>query len=161
MQDKVKFDLVKSSALARELSDAECEALSKLITVHDLKDGEVLLREGQSDSNLYVVVSGGIAVGKQDDAGKWSTLHALVPGDFVGELSFMDNEPRFATLRAEGATRVFSLNREKFETLLDSHPRVVYKAMRAIMRVVHSIQRRLSMNLVELQNYIYKVHGKY
>lgn len=161
MQDKIKYDLVKASALARELTDPECEALSKLITIHDLKDGEVLLREGQSDSNLYVVVSGEVAVGKPDDLGKWHTLHALVPGDFVGELSFMDNEPRYAALRAVGKTRVFSLNREKFETLVDSHPRVVYKVMRAIMRVVHSIQRRLSMNLVELQNYIYKVHGKY
>jgi len=161
MQDKIKFDLVKASALARELSDAECETLSRLITIHDLKDGEVLLREGQSDSNLYVVVSGEVAVSKQDEGDKWTTLHALVPGDFVGELSFMDNEPRFAALRAAGTTRVFSLNREKFETLVDSHPRIVYKVMRAIMRVVHSIQRRLSMNLVELQNYIYKVHGKY
>jgi len=161
MQDKIKFDLVKASALARELNDAECETLSRLITIHDLKDGEVLLREGQSDSNLYVVVSGEVAVSKQDEGDKWTILHALVPGDFVGELSFMDNEPRFAALRAVGTTRVFSLNREKFETLVDSHPRIVYKVMRAIMRVVHSIQRRLSMNLVELQNYIYKVHGKY
>lgn len=161
MTEKTKLEILRASPLARELNDKECEVLARLITLHDLKDGEVLLREGQSDSNLYVVVSGEIAVGKPDDLGKWHTLHALVPGDFVGELSFMDNEPRFAALRAVGSTRVFSLNREKFETLLDSHPRIVYKAMRAIMRVVHAIQRRLSMNLVELQNYIYKVHGKY
>jgi CRP-like cAMP-binding protein len=161
MTEKTKLEILKASPLARELNDKECEALAALITLHELKDGEVLLREGQSDNNLYVVVSGEIAVSRQDEKGNWSTLHALMPGDLVGELSFMDNEPRYAALRAVGASRVFSLNREKFETLLDSHPRVVYKTMRAIMRVVHAIQRRLSMNLVELQNYIYKVHGKY
>ncbi|MBI3045113.1 MAG: hypothetical protein HYY78_20050 [Betaproteobacteria bacterium] len=71
------------------------------------------------------------------------------------------NEPRYAALRAQGGTRVFALNRERLETLLDSHPRIVYKAMRAIMRVVHAIQRRMNLHLIELQNYIYKVHGKY
>jgi hypothetical protein len=33
--------------------------------------------------------------------------------------------------------------------------------MRAIVRTVHEIQRRISMQSVELANYIYKQHGKY
>ena len=33
--------------------------------------------------------------------------------------------------------------------------------MRAIVRVAHQIQRRLSMQQTELSNYIYKQHGKY
>ncbi len=33
--------------------------------------------------------------------------------------------------------------------------------MRAIILVVHQIQRRLSMQQAELSNYIYKQHGKY
>ena len=37
----------------------------------------------------------------------------------------------------------------------------VYRVMRAIIRTVHAIQRRLSMQQVELTNYIYKQHGKY
>jgi hypothetical protein len=37
----------------------------------------------------------------------------------------------------------------------------VYRVMRAIIRAVHQIQYRLSMQQSELQNYIYKQHGKY
>jgi CRP/FNR family transcriptional regulator, cyclic AMP receptor protein len=161
MTDQTKLEVLKASPLAKELTPQECEVLAGLIAIHDLKDGETLLREGQSDSNLYAVVSGAIAVAAPDQDGTLRTLHELAHGDLVGELSFMDNASRSHSLVARGATRVFSLNREKFETLLDSHPRLVYKTMRAIMRVVHSIQRRMSLNLVELQNYIYKVHGKY
>ena len=58
-------------------------------------------------------------------------------------------------------TRVFGLEREKLESLLVSHPDIVYRVMRAIVRVVHEIQRRISMQSVELTNYIYKQHGKY
>jgi CRP-like cAMP-binding protein len=100
-------------------------------------------------------------VAKKGEGGKWNTLHLLGSGDFVGELSFMDDAPHFAALVASGPTRVFSLSREKFESLIDTHPRAVYKAMRSIMRVVHAIQRRLSMQMVELQNYFFKTHGRY
>jgi hypothetical protein len=33
--------------------------------------------------------------------------------------------------------------------------------MRAIMRTVHSLMRRMSVQSIELQNYIYKQHGRY
>ena len=161
MTEKTKTEILKDSPLARELNDKECEALAALVTLHELKDGEVLLREGQSDSNLYVVVSGAISVAATDEEGKPRTMHELTHGDLVGELSFMDNTPRSHSLVSRGATRVFSLNREKFETLIPAQPMLVYKVMRAIMRVAHAVQRRMSLNLVELQNYIYKVHGKY
>jgi CRP-like cAMP-binding protein len=161
MAELSKAELIKASPFGQEMTSQECEVLGGLIDLYDLKDGEILLREGQSDSNLYGVVSGTIAVARQDPQENWQVLHQLTPGAFVGELSFMDNQPRYASLRAIGATRVFALNRERLESLLDTHPRVVYKAMRAIIRVVHDIQRRLNLHLIELQNYIYKVHGKY
>ena len=46
----------------------------------------------------------------------------------------MDGEPRFASLVANGETRVLVLDRSDFEVILTTHPVVVYKAMRAIMR---------------------------
>jgi hypothetical protein len=33
--------------------------------------------------------------------------------------------------------------------------------MRAIIRIAHNVQRRLSIQSVELSNYIYKQHGRY
>ncbi len=66
--------------------------------------------------------------------------------------------PRWSAL---GSARVLGLEREKLESLLDTHPVIVYHVMRAIIRTVHQIQRRLSLQAVELQNYIYKQHGRY
>ena len=53
------------------------------------------------------------------------------------------------------------LERDRLESLLDAHGVVVYHVMRAIVRSVHEIQRRLSLQAVELTNYIYKQHGRY
>lgn len=156
-----EFTALRASVLAKELSDQECEVLAGLIRLKTLRDGEIVCDEGQSDSKLYVVISGALNVAKRDPAGGWSTLYALTHGDLVGELSFMDETPHYAALRAAGPTEVFSLDRNDLETLLDSHPRIVYRAMRAIMRTVHGLLRRMSVQAVELQNYIFKQHGKY
>lgn len=162
MVDKLKYDLLRGSVLAGELGDEECALLADLITVADLKDGEVLVDEGESDNHIHVVVDGVLAVAKQSKPdGKWVNLHVLTKGDLAGELAFMDGNPHDAALRATGPARVFSLEREKLESLLEKHPWIVYRVMRAIFRVVHGILNRMAVQTSELTNYIYKQHGKY
>jgi len=156
-----KFQILKNSPLAKEMTDDEVSVLADLIEVRSLEPGEILLPEGSTDRNLYVVVSGVIEVAKRDPEGTWTVLHILGPDELVGELSFMDDEPRYAALRAGAKTTVFSLSRGRFELLLLPHPWVVYKTMRAIMRIAHAVQRRLSMHMIELSNYFLKSHPKY
>jgi CRP/FNR family cyclic AMP-dependent transcriptional regulator len=47
------------------------------------------------------------------------------------------------------------------KSLLERDPVIVYRVMRAILRVVHVILNRLAMQTSELTNYVFKVHGKY
>jgi CRP-like cAMP-binding protein len=152
--------VLEPTPLAAELTNAELGTLAGIVTVRDLEDGEVLIEEGKSDSTLHVVVSGSISVSRRDPRGDWNLLYSLRPGELVGELSFMDNEQRYASLVAYGPTRVIALRREDLESLLDSHPRLVYKVMRNVMRVAHAVQRRLSVQMAELQNYIFKTGAR-
>jgi CRP-like cAMP-binding protein len=153
------IDALRASALARELTPAEVTALARLVTIRDLQDGEVLLPEGATDSHLHVVVRGRIDVVRNSDHGR-NILYTLEPGDLVGELSFMDDEPRYAALVASGRTEVLVLERGDFETLIEQSPHIVYKVMRAIMRVAHNVQRRLGMQMRDLENYLYRTGGK-
>ena len=75
--------------------------------------------------------------------------------------SFLDGATRFASLMAMSEARVLGLSRGDLEAMLDRDPHLVYRVMRAIVRIVHDIQRRLSMQTVELTNYLYKTHGRY
>jgi CRP-like cAMP-binding protein len=145
-----------------ELTGDQCATLAALITVRDLKDGEVLVDQGASDNHLYVIVSGTLAVArKRETEPEWTTLHLLTRGDLAGELGFMDGRPHYAALRAMGPTQVLCLERQHLESLLEREPQIVYRVMRAIFRVVHVILNRVAMQASELTNYIYKVHGKY
>jgi CRP/FNR family cyclic AMP-dependent transcriptional regulator len=131
------------------------------MTLRDLVQGEVLVREGDTDDHLYVVASGVLGIVKAAGTPNEVILNAVSPGDVVGELSFLDGATRFASLTAMSDTRVLGLSRGDLEGLLEKNPQLVYRVMRAIVRVVHDIQRRLSMQTAELTNYLYKTHGRY
>lgn len=161
MTDQALVLALQQSHLGRELSPEQLTTLAGHLVFRDLKPDEVLVREGTSDNHLYVIVTGVLGVVKNAGTAEAVTLFALNAGDLVGELSFIDQTPHYASLVASGPTRVFGLEREHLESLLLEHPALVYRVMRAIIRTVHQIQRRLSMQTVELTNYIYKQHGKY
>ena len=161
MTEENIVDALRGSRLATELSEAEVRVLAEHLAFRDLESGEVLVPEETSDNHLYVIVRGTLGVVRCAGTPESVTLFALDAGDLVGELSFLDGTRHYASLVAIGSTRVFGLEREKLEALLPMHPEIVYRVMRAIVRTVHEIQRRISMHSVELTNYIYKQHGRY
>ncbi len=153
------IDAVRMCPLAIELSPSEMEVLAKVMSIRELKSGEVLLPEGSRDSHLHVVVAGHVEVvhGSEHDR---RLIYRLEPGDLIGELSFMDDEARYAALVASGPTAVLVLERSDFETLIEPSPQVVYKVMRAIMRVAHRVQRRLGLQLRDMEHYVYRTGAK-
>ena len=161
MTDPTKLAALRSTRLAAELSEDECRVLCELVTLRDLKQGEMLAQEGTVDNHLYVILRGTLGVIKGVGTPNEVTINTLSTGDFVGEMGFMDGTEIYASKVALGDTQVLGLEREKLESLLTTHPVIVYRVMRAIIRVVHQIQRRLSMQQAELSNYIYKQHGRY
>jgi CRP-like cAMP-binding protein len=152
---------LRASRLSAELSDEEVAILSHHVTFRELEADEVLVAEDTSDNHLYVVVSGALGVVKNHGGNDRVLLLTLGAGDLAGELSFIDGTRHYASLVALTPARVFAIEREKLEALLPEQPFLVYRVMRAIVRTVHEVQRRLSMQSVELANYIYKQHGRY
>ena len=156
-------DTLRTSAITEELSDAEVEILAGLFEVHDYKSGETIVQPGEPQpDNLYILAHGDIEVKIQSAEGK-STIHVLKPGDLAGMITFVGGAASqvSAMLYAVGDTKVLSLERSKFETLINSHPMIVYRVMRGLARNMHGIVRRMNTESVELSNYIYRTHGRY
>jgi CRP-like cAMP-binding protein len=155
------FQATRASRLADGLSDEQVSLLAGVLQLLTCQAGDVLAHEGAVDNHLYVIVDGTLAIVKhlgQDDE---ETLITLKAGDFVHELGFLDSKERYASLRATTTAHVLVLERERLESLIDSHPRLLYAVMRAILRTGHSVQTRMAVQAAELTNYIVKQHGRY
>ena len=161
MTESAAFEALRASHLATELTEPQCRKLAPLLALRELADGEVLVREGTSDSHLYALTAGSLAVARSAGTAEEVTLFTLKAGELVGELSFLDDNVHYASVVSRGASRVFGLERSQLESLLDSEPHIVYRVMRAITRRVHQAQHRLAAQSAERSNYIFKQHGRY
>lgn len=160
MSDKPGYGQIRASVLGAELSDDEAKVLAGITGVRHLHDGELLITEGGLDTTLFVLGKGKLAVigkiGGQDE-----TVYVMSEGECAGTRAFVDRTPRKATLRAIGDATVYTLTPDAFESLLDAHPRIVYKVMRALFRTTHTNLMRMNQETQQLANYITKSHGRY
>ena len=151
----------RACRLAEGLNDEQVAVLAGVLTLQACEAGEVLAREGTVDNHLYAIVDGTLTIVKRLGQPDEETLLTLKAGDLVHELGFLDSKERYASLRAAGEAHVLVLERERLESLIDSHPRVLYAVMCAILRTGHTMQTRLAAQAAELTNYIVKQHGRY
>ncbi len=154
-------NLILLSSLGAELSEQEAGVLSTLMKPSELHDGDYLIKEGVTDDSLHVVVEGKLEVVKKTAGDDEASLAILREGDLAGELSFIDGHEHTVGLRALTHSQILSLEREQFEKIIEENPKLVYKVMRAIARSTHRIVHRMNAENIELNNYIFKQHGRY
>jgi CRP-like cAMP-binding protein len=153
--------LITHSMLGAELDEEDVQLLAGLMVGRVLDDGDFLIEAGASDDALHIILSGKVEVVKRTGDDDYASLAVLREGELAGELSFIDGTPHTVGLRALCDTHVLTLERDAFEGIIDSHPQLVYKVMRAIARSAHRIVHRMNTEFVELSNYIFKQHGRY
>jgi HEAT repeat protein len=86
-------------------------------------DGQVLVRQGEPGAGMYIVVSGEVRVLITVEGQKESREVARrCSGDYIGEMSIISQEPRMATLIADGAVRALCINQKQFEGILRERP---------------------------------------
>ncbi len=153
--------LVAASRLGHGLGPGQLQVLASALQLQQHAAGAVLAAEGTADGRLWNLVDGRLSVVKhlgQDDEQLLVTLQA---GDFAHELGFLDGTERYASLVAATPVQVLVMERTALEGLVDTHPRIVYAVMCAILRAVHDVQTRLAVQASELTNYVVKQHGRY
>lgn len=160
MSQKPQCEAIVDSSLGHELEKEECEVLTNVMGLRQLKDGEVLVNEGDDDNTLFILTAGKLAVKSRIDE-KEVVVYTMKVGECAGTRAFVDLAPRKATLVAVGDSTVYTLQPIAFEGLLDTHPRVVYKVMRGLFRLTHMNLMRMNVESQELSNYIHKTGGRY
>lgn len=160
MSNKPECNLMLGSSLGQDLSAADCDALIKVMQQREYHDGDILVKEGEKNHTLFILIEGKIAVNSVIN-GRDTTVYTMKAGECAGTRAFVDLAPRQATLSAVGDVTVYTLTPEDFESLLDHHPRVVYKLMRGLFRLTHINLMRMNVETRQLANYISKTQGRY
>jgi CRP-like cAMP-binding protein len=82
--------------LFRYLDDAARERLEGIASIIELEDGQMLIRQGENDTRLYTVEQGVLEIVAPGER----VIATVGPGEVLGEVSFIDDSPRSASVRA-------------------------------------------------------------
>ena len=115
---------LKRVPLFRQLTYNELVRVVGLTSVARAAEGQVVAREGDAGSELYVVLSGEVDVEK---SGRPAGTLGL--GAHFGELALIDAAPRSATVRARTPTSLLVLRRPELLALVQSEPVIASKLL--------------------------------
>ena len=129
-------DVLRQSPLFSGVDEDSAAVLEDSMAASSLDRGDVLFNEGDSGSQLYVVIEGKIKLGRTSADGRENLLAILGPGQMFGELSFFDPGPRSATATAVTDVELKSLGHDALSPVLVTHPDVA-------LALLHQLAGRL------------------
>jgi len=130
------------------------ETLASTMTLRTYRAGEDIIREGETGSELYLLMEGNAGVFKSTAEGepyKVTILHGE-QRPFFGEGGLLDNDARSATIKAEGVCKCLILDRPAFEQFGVAHPEWALPILRRIARAVMARIRKANHDLTLLYN---------
>ena len=137
------LDLIRRVPLFSMLTDSQALAVSDAVVKRRFKRGEVIVEQGKKSNALFILLNGRARVLTADSRGREVILATLQPGDHIGEMSLIDNEPHSATVRAEIQTDVLMLGRLEFARCLPENTSMAYAVMRGLVQRLRHADRKI------------------
>lgn len=108
------------------------ETLTEVGRRQTLRDGQTYMRQGEHGDRVCVIMEGRMKICMVSDHGEETVLDLHGPGDVVGEMEAMGDEPRVANAVAKGMTTVLSFSGERLRKTIEEYPSVGYALVRVL-----------------------------
>ena len=151
-------DLLRRVPLFALLTESQAQQIADAVIKRRFKRGDRIVEQGLKSNALYIILSGRARVLASDSRGREVILATLQPGDYIGEMSLIDNEPHSATVRAEVQTDVLMLGRSDFARCMPESSSMAYAVMRVLVRRLrHSVRNIESLALMDVYGRLARV----
>jgi CRP-like cAMP-binding protein len=129
-------DFLKSVECFRALDLQEIELLNEVCSLEVHEAGSVVIAEGTRKDNFYIIQDGSVSIYKRFRQPDCSLLAELGAGDLFGELSFIDDQPRSATVVTNVPSRLLAVHMADFKQLMESNLSISFAIMRSTARMI-------------------------
>src|SRR5664279_3280126 len=137
------LDLIRRVPLFSMLTTDQARVVADGVVKRRFRRGELVVEQGKKSNALFILLSGRARVTTSDPRGREVILAVLNAGDYVGEMSLIDNEPHSATVRCELQCDVLILGRAEFARCLPENSSLSYAIMRGLVQRLRSADRQI------------------
>ncbi|MGL1902732.1 MAG: Crp/Fnr family transcriptional regulator [Fibrobacterales bacterium] len=132
---KDKLELLKGVDLFSSLDNAQLALISELVLSRSYKkDENIILEDDSEDQALFIIVDGDVKVYISGLDGRETILAMLGTGDFFGEMSLIDGEPRSASVKSVTNTEILVLRRSDFREEMVKFPDLAMSLLEEMSR---------------------------
>lgn len=137
------LDLIRRVPLFARLTDAQADILHGAVAKQRFKRGELVVEQGSKSDALYIILVGRARVVVTDRKAREVILATLQAGDYIGEMSLIDNEPHSASVETEIETDVLVLGRDEFTRCLAENASMGYAVMKGLVQRLRNADRKI------------------
>jgi CRP-like cAMP-binding protein len=134
---KTYLDSLRRVALFSSCSTKDLEKIAKAGDEVTLDAGTVIVDQGQTGREAFVIISGSATVKRNGK--KVATLGA---GSVVGELSLLDHGPRTATVVADTECTMLVISQRQFLAVIDAIPAISHKLLATLAGRIRELDRQ-------------------
>jgi len=127
-------EMLQKAPLWSGLTEKELKVIARSFKELKYENGDVIVRKGEAGVGFYLIAEGTVEVRADGQV-----LSKLGPGQFFGEMSILDGQPRSADVVALEPSRCFALASWSFKSIVSNHPKMALKLLQESVR-------RLQMN---------------
>lgn len=136
--------LLRGVELFSELNDDQLAMLADLVVVQNFNRDETVVLEGDDSMQaLYLIASGSVQVYMTGVDGRETILSFLERGDFFGEMSLIDGEPRSASVRTVTDAQMMIIHRESFLTLIRQTPEIAMSLLSEMSKRLRKANKQI------------------
>ena len=133
------MEMLQKTPLWSGLDQQDLRLIAKSSKERNFESGQTIVKKGDPGVGFYLILEGAVEV-RSD--GK--TLSKLGPGQFFGEMSVLDDQPRSADVVTVEPSRILFLSAASFKTLIFANPKIAWKLLQEFVRRMRNIDKWLS-----------------
>src|SRR6185369_6180066 len=137
------LELIRRVPLFSLLTAKQAEGGAEAVTKRRFMWDEVAVEKGEKSNTLIIRLAVRWRVVTSDKRGREVILATLQPGDYIGEMSLIDNEAHSATVRAEVQTDMLALGRAEFARCLPENSSMAYAIMKGLVQRLRQADRKI------------------
>lgn len=116
------LELLRNVPILSRLTDPQLRLLGTSLGSHRFERGTTVFHQGSEGDLLYLIVQGQVRIYTISQLGQELSVKICRDGDFFGELSLLDGQPRSASAVAMRSTTTLTLHRQAFREAIRTMP---------------------------------------
>lgn len=139
------------------LNQEDIQKLRKVTRSRSVQKGELIFREGERSSTLFVVNEGLIKLTKTSADGKEQIVRLLFPGEFFGLFSLLRDEKHYITAESVQPTIICSIEKNDFLKVMDGNSDMAFRFLLAVNDRLYEAEESMgNLSLMEVEQRLAK-----